>query len=369
MIYCDDNPTASQKLDFSSPPLSTLYLYLTKGCNLACQHCWVKPHYKADGTTGGHLQLDVFKRAIDEAIPLGLKTVKLTGGEPTLHPEFKEILTFLKQRKIRTLMETNGVLVDRGLAVFMKEESSLGFISVSIDGADAETHDAFRGVKGSFDKSMNCLKSLIDVGFRPEIIMSLHQGNVTQIENLVLAADAMGVATFKFNLINSSGRGASMIKRGKTFGIQEMLDIGSWVEGTLQKKVALRLHYSWPIAFQSIERLNASVGTCGIKNILGILSDGTMAMCGIGSQERDLSYGEIGEVSMREAWCENPMLKNLRDSVPKKLTGVCQRCILKDRCLGACVAENYHRNQSLFAPFWFCQQAFDAGVFPTSRLR
>src|SRR5215471_13831294 len=62
------------------PPLRTFYLYLTAGCNLACRHCWISPRYQANGGTGGHLDLTLLERAIVEAKPLGLQSVKLTGG-------------------------------------------------------------------------------------------------------------------------------------------------------------------------------------------------------------------------------------------------------------------------------------------------
>jgi hypothetical protein len=49
------------------------------------------------------------------------------------------------------------------------------------------------------------------------------------------------------------------------------------------------------------------------------------------------------------------------------LEGVCGECLFKFQCLGSCVAENYHQSQRLTAPFWFCQQAQEAGVLPLQR--
>ena len=58
-----------------------------------------------------------------------------------------------------------------------------------------------------------------------------------------------------------------------------------------------------------------------------------------------------------------------RRSLPDDLEGVCGRCILRQRCLGNCVAENYHQARRLTAAYWFCQQAEQAGLFPTARLQ
>ncbi len=70
------------------PPLTQYYVYLTAGCNLACQHCWLSPVYQPKGTTGGHLDFEFFKLALEEGIPLGLRSAKLTGGEPLAAPGF-----------------------------------------------------------------------------------------------------------------------------------------------------------------------------------------------------------------------------------------------------------------------------------------
>ena len=67
-------------------PLNQLYFYLTEGCNLACRHCWLAPKLDAAGDRYPTLPVELFETAIREAKPLGLSAVKLTGGEPLLHP-------------------------------------------------------------------------------------------------------------------------------------------------------------------------------------------------------------------------------------------------------------------------------------------
>jgi molybdenum cofactor biosynthesis enzyme MoaA len=73
-------------------PLNQIYFYLTEGCNLRCRHCWIAPKYQSEGNTYPALDLDLFKSIIEQAKLLGLTGVKLTGGEPLLHPAINEIL-------------------------------------------------------------------------------------------------------------------------------------------------------------------------------------------------------------------------------------------------------------------------------------
>ncbi len=352
------------------PALNTYYAYLTSGCNLACQHCWLSPAYQPEGGTGGHLDFDLFTQAIEEGLPLGLSSVKLTGGEPLLHPDFVRIVDLLQQKQLGLTIETNGTLMTRELAFYLKEQSTLGHISVSVDGARAATHDPFRGVKGSFERAVQGIRWLAEAGFRPQVIMSLHAGNVEEIEALVRLAESLGAGSVKFNLVQPTGRGETLTKRGKVLGIERLVEIGRWVERDLQKQTALSLHYSWPVAFHSLRRLSRDGSdSCGIFGILGLLASGHYAMCGIGVQIPELTYGMIGQDKLAEVWVEHPMLLRLRESLPVQLEGVCADCLFQARCLGSCVAENYHQTKRLTAAYWFCAQAVEAGLFPLARLR
>jgi SynChlorMet cassette radical SAM/SPASM protein ScmF len=350
------------------PPLNTYYMYLTGGCNLACQHCWISPSYQANGGTGGHLDYDLFALAIEEGLSLGLNTVKLTGGEPLLHPEFLRIVDHIRNENINLNIETNGTLLTESIAIHLKENSTLSNISISLDGARPETHDAFRGVKGSFEKACCGIRNLVDVGYHPQIIMSPYAGNINEIESLVRLAEDLGAGSVKFNPVQPSGRGKVMEERGYLLDIKQLMEIGNWVEKGLQKQISIPLLYSWPMAFHSLSRLATPEGQCSIFNILGILSTGHLAMCGIGMQVPDLCYGMLGQDSVRDVWVSNATLRDLRNKLPTELGGVCKYCIFKANCLGYCVAQNYSSTENLSAPFWFCQQALELGAFPKSRL-
>jgi SynChlorMet cassette radical SAM/SPASM protein ScmF len=351
------------------PPLTTFYVYLTEGCNLACRHCWLAPAYQPNGGTGGHLDYDLLALAIDEALPLGLSHVKLTGGEPLLHPEFVRIVDLLKEKNLGITIETNGTLMTAELARYLREKSTLSFISVSLDGATAESHDPFRGVKGSFERACQGIRCLVEVGYHPQVIMSLHHGNVSEMSDLVRLAEQMGAGSVKFNLIQSTGRGELMSVRGQTLDITHLVDLGRWVETDLQKKTPIPLFYSWPMVFYSLKRLQIyGTDSCGIYNIMGVLPGGQFAMCGIGQAIHELCYGRIGESPLADIWLNHPMLQALRQNVPGELEGICADCVFRDQCLGSCIAQNYHEAQKLTAPFWFCQQARETGLFPVSRL-
>ena len=62
-------------------------------------------------------------------------------------------------------------------------------------------------------------------------------------------------------------------------------------------------------------------------------------------------------------------MQELRRGLPADLKGICADCLNRTYCLASCVANNYYRHHDLLAPFWYCEEALQAGLFPTTRLR
>jgi SynChlorMet cassette radical SAM/SPASM protein ScmF len=356
------------ELPAGCPQLGTYYIYLTGGCNLACRHCWLTPKFQAHGDTGGHLEFNLFDLAIRQGLPLGLSHVKLTGGEPLLHPDFLRMVDLLKKNNLGLTIETNGTLLDKKIAHYLKEKSTLSFIAVSLDGATPESHDSFRGVKGSFEKACQAISFLVEEGFRPQVIMSIHTGNVCEAKDVVKLAEKLGAGSVKLGLVESSGRGEKMAEQNQVLDLKSLIDFGKWIEKYLQKSASIPIYYNWPAAFFSLKNLMRFDGfSCHILNILGILPTGELSICGIGSQEPELCFGRLGEDSIFDIWTSNPFLINFRKNIPDKFEGICGECIFRTRCLGSCVAHNYHLYKRITAPFWICQKADEAGIFPTSR--
>ena len=81
-----------------------------------------------------------------------------------------------------------------------------------------------------------------------------------------------------------------------------------------------------------------------------------------------MSRGRAGADPLTGVWQNHPVLNAIRAGLPDALGGVCAGCLMRHRCLGACIAQNYYRSGDLFAPFWFCDEARAVGLFPESRL-
>jgi SynChlorMet cassette radical SAM/SPASM protein ScmF len=351
------------------PELKTIYFYLTEGCNLACRHCWMGPRFDPAGNHYPTLPIEAFETAIREAKPMGLSGVKLTGGEPLLHPHFIRLLEIVRREGLRLTIETNGLLCTPEFAAEIAKSPNR-FISVSIDGTDAETHEWVRGVPGSFAAAQQAVRNLSVAGIQPQIIFSVMRHNVSQVDAMVRIAEELGAASLKFNVVQPTARGVNLHDTQETLTIHELVALGRHVEKDLIPRTKMRLFFHSPAAFRALHSIASGEGcdVCGIFGIVGVIASGHYALCGIGQQVPELVFGEVGKDSLETVWKENDVLEALREGLPDRMEGVCSRCLMKQRCRGSCVAQNYYSSGSLWAPYWFCDQAERAGLFPASRL-
>jgi SynChlorMet cassette radical SAM/SPASM protein ScmF len=355
----------------AAPPLNTLYFYLTEGCNLRCRHCWIEPPHQSAKRQYPVLDPALFRDILGQARPLGLTSVKLTGGEPLMHPRIGDLLEILRDEKIRFNVETNGVLCTPELARDMVR-SGLYHISVSLDGADAKTHEWVRGVEGCFEAALQGVRNLVAAGIRPQVIMTLMRRNVEQIESVVRLSESLGCSSVKFNIVQPTARGVKMHEAGETLPIREIVRLGDWIENELSARTRLGLHYSHPVAFRPLGRMYGREGSgcsiCGIYGIIGVLAGGSYALCGIGEHVPELVFGHASNDSLADVWQTNPVLRAIREGLPSRLGGICGECLMKGVCLGSCIAQNYYRSGSLWAGHWYCEEAKAKGIFPVTRL-
>lgn len=358
--------------DSDKYPLEQIYFYLTEGCNLACRHCWLSPKLQDEKHIYPCLPVDVFRSIIEQARPLGLKAVKLTGGEPFLHPDIIEMIRLVKEHSLSVSIESNGVLCIPELA---EEIAALGkiSISVSLDGPDAETHEWVRGIEGSFAAACAGVKNLVRVGIKPQIIATVMRKNRDKLGSLVRLAESFGAGSVKFNIVQPTGRGEKLDEAGSPLTVKEILDIYEWVDRTLSPSVEIKIFFDVPIAFRKMSRMFGKSGdgcsTCGIIRIMGVLANGTYALCGIGNHIPELIFGNAASDRLADTWANNEKLIELREGIPKRFEGICGRCHMNKACGASCIAQNYYRSKSLWKSFWFCEEAYNLGLFPPARIK
>jgi len=359
----------------ASYPLRAIYLNLSDRCNLRCQHCWLSPEMVPSfpetparyGNEKGTLSVSMMREVIRQAKPLGLHTIKLTGGEPFLRSDVIDFVSLFHEEGLHTDIETNGTLVDRSTARSLVELGVRG-LSVSLDSADPKGHDRFRGVSGAFAGALRGIRNLVEENMRTQIIMSLWRENACEIEPLARLSLGLGVKLFKINPVLPIGRGNEMHQKKRTLSVEELLQTFRWVREQLQPVIDIPIHFSLPIAFHPLKEIMAGNGSdCAILNILGIVENGDISFCGIQRVQEDLVMGNVTRDRLDTLWTSHPLLRKMRNMIPSRLEGICGRCFFKKKCMGNCLACTYYLEKSLTAPYWVCQEAFEKGLFPGTR--
>ena len=125
---------------------SSVYVELTKKCNLCCKHC-----YNSSGQNSAELNMNVMKNIVEQMRYDNVKSIALSGGEPLLYDGIFELLNLCEQYGINTNLITNGTLINDDIALRFSRFERLR-IQISLDGVEA-THDINRG-EGSYKKNI-----------------------------------------------------------------------------------------------------------------------------------------------------------------------------------------------------------------------
>jgi len=154
------------------PSLRYLLVHLTDRCTLRCRHCFIGPQ------TGADLPLAEVLRLADEfAVLQGLRFI-VSGGEPLMHRHFWRLNDRLPAYPFRSILLTNGTLLDRQAARALRFHE----VQVSLDGPQ-RAHDALRGT-GSFRRAIAALRHLAEAGVPTSVASVVFAGNLGLFDEL-----------------------------------------------------------------------------------------------------------------------------------------------------------------------------------------
>ena len=177
---------------------------LTYACNLACVHC-LSSSGKRDPR---ELSTQPCKDIIDELERMQVFYVNIGGGEPTVRPDFWELVDYATAHHVGVKFSTNGVRITPEVAARLAASDYVD-VQISLDGATAEVNDAVRGA-GSFAMAIRALENLAAAGFadaKISVVVTRH--NVGQLDEFAALASRYG-ATLRITRLRPSGRGADV---------------------------------------------------------------------------------------------------------------------------------------------------------------
>ena len=175
---------------------------LTYACNLSCVHC-LSSSGRRDPR---ELTTDECKAVIDELERMQVFYVNIGGGEPTVRPDFWELVDYATAHHVGVKFSTNGVRITPEIAARLAASDYVD-VQISLDGATAEVNDAVRG-PGSYATAIRAMENLAAAGFRGfklSVVATRH--NIAQLDEFKALADRYG-AQLRITRLRPSGRGA-----------------------------------------------------------------------------------------------------------------------------------------------------------------
>jgi len=348
-----------------------IFWEVTKGCNLRCIHC------RATATEfSSTLDLPTTKalNIIEQVSQSFLPIIVLSGGEPLFRSDIYELARYASERGLRVALATNGTLVNKEVARKIVD-AGVRRVAISLDGADAATHDAFRGIQGAFEAALRGLRNLKELGMSVQINMTIARHNAHQLPAVLELARGLGADALHTFLLVPVGCGVNIAEE-QMVPADEYERILNWFydraqEGGIELKATCAPHY-FRVARQrrAAERRVASVpsaapaggqpdigptemtmpGSTGIglhprpthPDSLHAMTKGCLAgtgVCFISHQGEvypcgylPVAAGNLNQQTFAEIWENAPVFNDLRDA--GKLKGKCGYCEFRNVCMG-----------------------------------
>jgi radical SAM protein with 4Fe4S-binding SPASM domain len=323
-----------------APPYLVSYA-ITRKCNLKCKHCYSDAK---DTQAPDELSTMEAKGVLDDLAKWGIRLLIFDGGEPLCRDDFFEIAKYASEKGMRTVVGSNGVLIDIEIANRMKN-AGVQVVQISVDGAKPETHDSFRGEEGVFHKAMQGVKACKEAGLPFQFGMVIRKQSLSEVPDMLrLAVESGANAAEFFDLV-----GVPRVKQNcpeEILSISERKNVIEWLaEAQTDCPIVIRVPGSpmYPLILKErkiqpkhfpahiLRRIPYYERGCaaGMPNgYITILPNGDVIPCML----LQIRLGNIREKSIVDIWDESPILSKLRSR--SLLEGECRRCSYRDVCAG-----------------------------------
>jgi mycofactocin radical SAM maturase len=293
------------------------------------------------------LSTDEAKAVVDELQRMQVFYVNIGGGEPTVRPDFWELLDYAISHDVGVKFSTNGIKLDKRRAAQLAATDYVD-IQISLDGATAEVNDAVRGA-GSYQAAIAAMDHLAAAGFagfKLSVVVTRH--NVTQLDELKALADRYR-AQLRLTRLRPSGRGAESWHRLRpTAGQQRQLY--DWLaargEQVLTGDSFFHLApYGGPLP---------GLGMCGAGRVVCLIDPvGDVYACPFTIHPEFLAGNVRQPGGFEQVWRDSPLFTQLRQP---QSGGACSSCAFFGSCRGGCMAAKFFTGLPLDGPDPECVQ-------------
>jgi len=334
----------------------------TNACNLRCKHCY----QRADKPTPDELTTEERLAIVDQLDENNVSALAFSGGEPLMRRDIFEVAEYAFGKGLYVSVATNGTLLTKTTVEHLKK-SGVSYVEVSLDGATRETHDSFRGVEGSFERTLQGIKNAVKLGLYTCIAATATKNNLHEIPEIIELAKKLGVKrVIVFNFI-PTGRGEEIFhldlfpteredllkylyKELAGGQIEVLCTAPQYSRVCLQQSLINKRDIFSPTHFAALDfhgktkQLADFLGGCGAGRLYCVIQpNGVVTPCVF----MPIVVGDLRKQSLKEIWLNSKVMNDLRDR--SKLEGRCGHCEYKYIC-GGCRARAYAYYRDYLAP-------------------
>lgn len=324
------------KNPFANSPF-LVFWETTRACDLVCQHCRACAVPKRDPRELTH---DEGLELLREIRALGCPMVVLTGGDPAKREDLVELVRFGSSIGLRMALTPSATpLVDHALLVRLRD-AGLARLAMSLDSCHAAQHDGFRGVVGSYDRTLTLLRAARELGLSTQLNTTLTPRNVDELSELAELARGLDVALWSVFLLVPTGRGAALGTLSPERVESALLTLAALAKAapydvkTTAAPQFRRVLLQQKVAQREIAGIADGIGRApyGVNDGQGIAfvsHTGDVYPSGF----MPISCGNVRGAGLTRIYRSHPLFLALRD--PEQLTGKCGECEFKRVCGGS----------------------------------
>jgi len=317
----------------------------TTGCNLACRHC--RRLEVSQALSRHDLSTEEAEGLIEgiAAVGGGRPVLVFSGGEPLMRMDLFHLAAHAKARGLPVALATNGTLIDAAMAARIVE-AGFDRVAISLDGADAPTHDAFRNQVGAFAKALEGFHRLQRQGVSLQVNTTMTQHNLGQLESMDALIRSLVPDAWHLFMFVPVGCGLGIPPEQQLIAWQYE-QVLQWLAAKAQTEKPFIRATCAPQYFRILATQHRLAQHRAASH-LSTLTKGCLAGTGICFVSHTgevfpcgylpLACGNVRTQSFPEIWERSAILNTLRD--PDALKGKCGGCEFRLVCSG-CRARAY----------------------------
>jgi AdoMet-dependent heme synthase len=189
-------------MNFDQAPMLVIW-EATQACDLACVHCRASAQSERNPR---ELTTEQGYRLLDEIRSFGEPLMVFTGGDPLKRPDLYELIRYAVKIGLRTNVTPSATPLLTAEAIDKFKEAGVSRMAISMDGPDAQSHDEFRGIPGTFDRAMFALRHARDIGLDTQFQSTITKRNMHRLPEMAEIAREVKTKMWSLFFLIVTGR-------------------------------------------------------------------------------------------------------------------------------------------------------------------